>query len=211
MRNLLNGLALILFLFLPLLLHAQESQPEGLLQVLSPIRSLEADFEQTILDKQGKAVQKSQGKLALQRPGQFRWEVKRPLRQLIVANSTRIWIYDPDLEQVVIRPVAKELGQTPAFLLSNVNTAIVEKYIVRQMPASLNWEWYSLTPKSKDGLFQVIELGFYNRQIKEMRMRDNLGHHTVIQFTHVQENGALSSSLFKFHAPSHVDVIDETH
>src|SRR5215469_12590907 len=90
---------------------AQESV-QDLLQVLGPIHSLRADFEQTILDNRGKAVQKSQGKLAIQRPGQFRWDVKRPIPQLIVANNTRIWIYDPDLEQVVIRPVAKELGKT---------------------------------------------------------------------------------------------------
>lgn len=190
---------------------AQDSQAQDLLQVLSPIRSLQADFVQTILDNHGKAVQKSEGKLALLRPGQFRWKVERPIPQLIIANNSRLWIYDPDLEQVVIRPVAKEVGRTPAFLLSNVNTAIARDFVVRRMQAPQHWQWFSLTPKVKDGMFRVIELGFLNNQIKEMRMQDNLGHNTIIQFHHVRENENLSASLFQFHAPAKVDVIDETH
>jgi outer membrane lipoprotein carrier protein len=206
-------LSKVVFTFVLLLFSfaARAEESQDLLQVLSPIRSLQADFVQTILDNHGKPMQKSEGKLALQRPGQFRWDVKRPVRQLIIANNAKIWIYDPDLEQVVIRPVAQELGKTPAFLLSNVNTAITRDYLVRRKPSQANWEWYSLTPKAKDSLFRVIELGFLNRQIKEMRMQDNLGHHTVIQFHHVQENGSVASSLFRFRVPANVDVIDETH
>jgi len=187
---------------------AQDSQ--DLLEVLSPIHSLQANFVQVILDAKGKPLQKSEGKVQLQRPGQFRWDVKRPVPQLIIANNSRLWIYDPDLEQVVIRPVAKEIGSTPAFLLSNVNTAIEKDFIVKKMPASRNWQWFSLSPKTSDSLFNVIQLGFENREIKELRMRDNLGHHTVIQFKQVQQNLHLSLALFQFHPPAHVDVIDET-
>jgi len=190
---------------------AEGTEAQELLEVLSPIRSLQADFVQTILDAKGKAVQKSEGKLQLLRPGQFRWDVLRPIPQLIIANSTRIWIYDPDLEQVVVRPVAKEIGKTPAFLLSNVNTAINNDFIVRRMQAPQHWQWFSLTPRTKDSMFNVIQLGFLNSEIKEMRMQDNLGHHTIIQFRHVKQNVAISSSAFRFHAPANVDVIDETH
>lgn len=190
---------------------AEESESDELLEVLSPIRSLQADFVQTILDAKGKAVQKSEGKLALLRPGQFRWDVVRPIPQIIIANSNRIWIYDPDLEQVVIRPVAKEIGKTPAFLLSNVNTAINKDFTVRRMQSPVHWQWFALTPKGKDSMFNVIQLGFMNSEIKEMRMQDNLGHSTVIQFRHVKQNQTLSASLFKFHVPANVDVIDETH
>jgi outer membrane lipoprotein carrier protein len=160
-------------LFVSISSFAQDAQAQELLEVLNPIHSLQADFVQTIVDNRGKAVQKSTGKLALQRPGRFRWDVQHPIPQLIIANNTRLWIYDPDLEQVVVRPVAKELGKTPAFLLSNVNTAIARDYTVRRMQAEPQWQSYSLTPKRADGMFRVIELGFMNREIKEMRMQDN--------------------------------------
>jgi outer membrane lipoprotein carrier protein len=202
-------LSLSLFL-VSSLAFAENAEVQELLDVLNPIRSLQADFVQTIVDAKGKSVQKSEGKVVLQRPGQFRWDVVRPIPQLIIADSHRIWIYDPDLEQVVVRPVAKEIGKTPAFLLSNVNTAISKDFSVHKMQSPDAWLWFALKPKTKDSLFTVIQLGFMNKEIKEMRMQDNLGHKTVIQFRHVKQNLTVSASVFKFRVPSNVDVIDET-
>src|SRR5687768_9284600 len=79
------------------------SSTDTLNQLLRNIRSMRADFIQTLMDNNGKMIQQSWGKMALQRPGQFRWETKRPNEQLIVANGSRLWIYDPDLQQVVVR------------------------------------------------------------------------------------------------------------
>lgn len=210
MRIFLSSIFIFWLMFFSFAAVAQEDQAQELLQVLGPIQSLQADFVQTILDNKGKAIQRSQGKFALKRPGLFRWDVVHPMPQLIIANNTRLWIYNADLEQVVIRPVAKEVGKTPAFLLSNMNTAITRDFIVRRMQAPQHWQWFSLTPKGNESLFHVIQLGFFNHQIKEMRMQDNLGHNTVIQFHHLKENGSLRSSLFQFHPPANVDVIDET-
>src|SRR5579872_1513360 len=186
MRILSHLTVFVLVLLFSLQSYAQENPAEELLELLSSIHSLQANFLQTILDNKGKAIQRSEGKLILQRPGQFRWQILRPIPQLLIANNTRLWIYDPDLEQVVVRPVAKEIGKTPAFLLSNVNFAITRDFTVRRLQAPPHWQWFSLTPKVKESLFQVIQLGFLNREIKEMRMKDNLGHNTIIQFLKVQ-------------------------
>ncbi len=210
MRHLSSLFLILILVFCSFSASAQEEAQE-LLQVLNPIQSLQADFVQTILDNRGKAVQRSQGKLFLKRPGGFRWDVQSPTPQLIVANNARLWIYDPDLEQVVIRPVAKEAGKTPAFLLSNVSTAITRDFTVRRMQAPRNWQWFSLTPKGGDSQFRAIQLGFLNHKIKELRMQDHLGHNTVIQLQHVKENANLKTALFQFHPPAKVDVIDETH
>jgi len=210
MRILAGFIFLLGMIFFSFYSYAQESSAQELQAVLSPIQSLQADFVQTILDNKERVIQRSEGKLSLQRPGRFRWQVLRPIPQLIIANNTRLWIYDPDLEQVVIRPVAKEIGKTPAFILSNDDTAISQDFIVRRLDAPQNWQWFSLIPKSKASLFQVIQLGFLNHHIKEMRLEDHLGHNTVIQFHHVKENIPIDAALFQFHAPVNVDVIDET-
>lgn len=201
------GLWVILFVFCTSS-FAQEAQ--GLVELLSSIHTLQGDFVQTILDNKGRAIQQSEGQMALERPGHFRWQVHHPIPQLIIADDTKLWIYDPDLQQVVIRPMVKAAGQTPAFLLTNVAQALDKDFIVRNMPAPENWEWYSLTPKNKDNMYSSIQLGFLNHDIKEMRMKDNLGHNTVIQFRRLHKNISLSASLFKFHPPANVDVIDET-
>ncbi len=184
---------------------------QSLIELLNPIQSLQANFTQTILDNQGKAIQRSEGKVSLQRPGQFRWEVVSPIPQTIVANTTRMWIYDPDLQQVVIRPIVKTVGQTPPFLLTNISQELSKDFNVQAMPSPDGWKWFKLTPKDKSGMFENVQLGFLNRSLKEMRMRDSLGHSTVIEFKQVKENILLSKSVFDFKLPNDVDVIDETH
>jgi len=47
--------------------------------------------------------------------------------------------------------------------------------------------------------------------LKQMRLKDNLGHLIVIQFRQVKVNSALSAALFNFKPPPNVDVVDETH
>jgi len=60
----------------------------------------------------------SRGTLLLQRPGKFRWDYMQPYKQQIVGDGQRLWIYDVDLEQVIVKPMDAALGDTPALLLS---------------------------------------------------------------------------------------------
>jgi outer membrane lipoprotein carrier protein len=178
--------------------------------LLNSVRTMRADFSQTIVDNHGKAIQQSFGTMALQRPGKFRWEVKKPIPQVIIANQTRIWIYDPDLEQVTIRSLNKTAGESPALLLSNDNAQINNDFSVKSMPATAGWNWFSLTPKMADSMFANIQMGFFNNQIREMHLQDHLGHTTQVKFTSAKTNMVLSANLFQFSPPKNVDVIDET-
>lgn len=200
--------AIILFSFLTMA-HAASASAD-LASILNTVKSMKANFTQTVYDNHGKATQKSSGKMALQRPGKFRWDITKPMPQLIIANETRLWIYDPDLEQLTIRSLKKAAGESPALLLShsenldkNYNVKTVEKN-------SPGWRWFSLVPKQQGNLFESMQMGFVNNQIREMRLQDNLGHTTVIQFQNIQLNVGLPASLFTFKPSSKVDVIDET-
>ena len=187
-----------------------QSASSGLAGLLNSTQSMKADFIQKIYDNRGKVVQQSHGTMIMQRPGKFRWEVKKPIPQLIIANQSRLWIYDPDLEQVTIRKLSQTTGETPALLLSHVNVVLDKDYDVKSLPAkSSDWRWYELVPKAADNMFASIQMGFMNNQIHEMRLQDHLGHTTLIQFTNIKINPVLPSSVFVFKAPANVDVIDE--
>ena len=186
-----------------------DSPNETLTQQLNNIRSMQADFTQTIVNKTGKTIVQSEGKMSLARPGKFRWDVKKPVAQLLVANGSRLWIYDPDLEQVTIRSLVKAAGEAPALLLSDANTTLAKDFYVKQ-EATSSLEWFLLTPKNSDSVFARIKLAFANNQIREMDLEDQLGHKTQIQFRNIVLNQPLSSSLFAFPPPANVDVIDET-
>ncbi len=209
-NSILRHLAAIILLTIAAVAYADASSSE-LSNLLNGVQTLKADFSQTIYDNRGKAIQHAYGQMALQRPGKFRWNVTKPIPQLIIANATRLWIYDSDLEQVTIRSLKGAAGETPALLLSHVNTSIENDFSIQTLPKkSPGWSWFLLTPKKPDNMFASIEMGFLNKQIHEIRLKDNLGHTTVIQYKNIEANVNLSSSLFTFTPSKKIDVIDET-
>ena len=53
-------------------------------------------------------LEQSQGTVVLARPGKFRWDYLKPFEQQIVADGTKVWIYDKDLEQVARAAIGTE-------------------------------------------------------------------------------------------------------
>jgi len=184
-----------------------ESPSEALTRLLLNIHTLQADFSQVI---QGKTMQQSQGHISLQRPGKFRWEVTSPMTQLIIANGARLWIYDPDLEQVTIKSFSKSTGQSPAFLLSDANLTLEKDFFVKEISHTPTSQTFLLKPKDNDNMFADIQLTFIQKQIRVMQLQDRLGHVTRITFKNVKLNAPLATALFSFKPLLHVDVIDET-
>ena len=179
-------------------------------QLLKNTQSIQANFKETLLDKQGQALQQTNGHLYLQTPGLFRWEADQP-SQLMIANGNRLWIYDKDLEQVTIRAIGHEKGEAPALLLSDAHPALENTFQVSLQEGSAPAiKKFTLVPKDKSSMYQSIELVFSGNQIQEMRLKDHLGHTTLIQFHNVKTNSKIPASLFKFTQPKNVDVIDET-
>lgn len=188
-----------------------DSATETLSQLLKNMHSMQADFSQTVVDKRGKALQKATGHMSLQRPSQFRWEVMQPNHQLIVTNGKRLWIYDPDLEQVTIRTLVKAAGETPAMLLSDKDLSLTKEFAVQPMDKpSSSLKWFVLTPKDKGSMISSLQLAFENQEIRQMQLQDHLGHSTLIEFSNIKFNSPLAASLFNFKPPANIDVIDET-
>lgn len=185
--------------------------PEELTHFLSVIHTMQADFVQKVFDNRGKMIQQSTGKMAIAVPGKFRWEIKQPIPQLIIANGARLFIYDPDLEQLTIKSLDKGKGNAPALFLSQHGENVDKEYHVQkiQKKASL-LTWFRLLPKQSESLFEQIQLGFKNNEISEMQLTDHLGHTTHIQFNHIKLNSNLAASLFIFKPKVEVDIIDET-
>lgn len=178
--------------------------------LLNQTRTMQATFKQVTYDNHQKAIQTATGRMALWRPGRFRWEVLKPVPQLIIANQTKLWIYDPDLQQVTIRVLQQAAGESPALLLSHVDNSLENDYAVTALPEQAGLRWFSLKAKQKDNMFGDVELGFKMANLQQMRLKDNLGHTTTVDFQQITANANLPASLFTFKAPAGVDVIDET-
>ena len=84
---------------------------------VNDVVTFSADFEQSLIDPDGRMLEKTSGTLEIQRPGRFRWVYEEPYEQWLVADGANIWSYDVDLEQVTVKPQAEALANTPALLL----------------------------------------------------------------------------------------------
>lgn len=201
---------ILLFVFTTMSAFAA-SRADELSALLNGMQSMQANFTQTLKDSKGNKGQTSTGKMALQRPGKFRWEILKPMPQLIIANKEKLWIYDPDLEQVTIRSLKGSADETPALLLSHDNKALDSHFeITLNEDKQSGWQWFKLKPKKKENMFSAVQIGFQNKKLLEMQLEDNLGNVTSIVFSKVQTNPNLASSLFTFKSRPNVDVIDET-
>jgi chaperone LolA len=84
---------------------------------VTDVVTFSGDFEQSLIDPDGRLLETTSGTLEIQRPGRFRWVYEEPYEQWLVADGTNIWSYDVDLEQVTVKPQADALANTPALLL----------------------------------------------------------------------------------------------
>ncbi|MGH8722949.1 MAG: outer membrane lipoprotein chaperone LolA, partial [Burkholderiales bacterium] len=153
MRELLLALALALA---PAL--AQADPMERFRDFLRGTQSARATFEQKVYDRERRLVQESKGTFSFLRPGLFRWRYAQPYEQLIVGDGERVWIHDPDLNQVTVRPMARALGSTPAALLAG--SADVERaFEFAEGGSSGGLEWLEAKPREQDSGFERIRLG----------------------------------------------------
>lgn len=193
-----------MILFIPLLCSLAFADGSiSLESLLSNFHSLQANFVQ-ISQTQGQSSQELSGTLAIEKPNRFRWEVKSPNPQLIVADGKNLWNYEEDLEQVNVSPIDQQLSNAPMLLLSGEVTQLKTLFTVQAMDAY----HYQLKPKQADSLLQSVVIGFDKQdKLQSMVITNNMGQSTEIDFSKVEINPALSNSLFIFKAPAGVDVL----
>lgn len=180
--------------------------------LLENTKSMSASFSQTTKGTSASSSSLSgnrtfTGTMSVQRPNQFRWETKSPSEQLIVANSSTLWIYDKDLEQATKQSVDNQVGNTPALLLSGDPDKIANNFKITQPNGNKNY--YVLYPKSGDANFKSLSISFNSGKPVMMVLNDSLGQTTSIKFSNIKMNNSISSSQFSFTPPQGVDVINQ--
>ncbi|MDP3845105.1 MAG: outer membrane lipoprotein chaperone LolA [Pseudomonas sp.] len=176
--------------------------------LLSQAQTLTARFSQLTLDGSGTQLQETAGELSLKRPGLFRWHTDAPAEQMLVSNGQKVWLYDPDLNQVTIQVLDQRLTHTPALLLSGDVSKISENFTVTHKEGGSVVD-FILKPKAKDSLFDNLRLSFRNGVINDMQLVDSVGQRTNILFLGVKMNEPLDASQFSFQVPAGADVIEQ--
>jgi len=184
---------------------------DTLVALLKDIRSMKANYSQVTINKSGKSIEETHGQMALQRPRLFRWSVAPPTRQLIIADGKNLWIFDPDLQQVSVKPINNMLDQSPMLILSGETSQFKKDYAVsaQKDKGNTGTKQFVLTPKNKHSGITRVVLHFKSSRLTSMTLLDTLDHKTVIHFSKISLNPTLKSTVFTFIPPKGTDIIGQ--
>ena len=193
-----------IFAAISLSAHAGEGL-ERLKKFTAELQSLQADFVQTVFDEQMQPLEIAHGAFTLQKPSRFRWDYTAPYQQHIIADGQKLWLYDPELEQVTVQPLAEALGAAPIALLTG--TDIQQQFTVVELGNIEGREFLQLEVKVKDTDYDYLLLALNETGLDVMELKDKLGQVTRIEFNNVRLNADVNPDLFAFTVPPGVDVV----
>ena len=171
---------------------------------LAEVRSLTADFEQTLWADQ-RLLETARGSVSLKRPNHFLWRYSEPIEQSVIANGRELWMYDVELAQATLAPL-DEAGPSPALLLSG-DAAVRDAFEVVRSFAADGLDWIELAPKLDGSDFTSVLIGFEDHTPQRLELVDGLEQVTRIELANVALNPDLPDSLFEFEPPPGVDVL----
>jgi chaperone LolA len=171
-------------------------------------KSASGRFEQQVMDRAGKVVERGSGTFVFARPGKFRWVYDKPHPQTLVADGQKLWIYDPDLRQVTIKRMDQAISSTPAALLAGRDD-ITSIFSLRDAGSANGLEWVEATPKTPDTGFDRVRLGLKDKQLADMELFDQLGGHSSLKFIELKANAPVPADTFRFVPPKGADVIED--
>ncbi len=187
---------------------ADASGLDQLKAFLSGAKSGKTTFRQVVGGKLGRVPQESSGTFAFARPGKFRWSYEKPHAQIIVGDGDKLWIYDPDLNQVIVRKLDRALGSTPAALLAG-DDALEKNFELRDGGKSGDAEFVDARPRAADSGFASVRIGLKDNLPRTMELHDSFGQVTQLSFGSFERNASVDAALFRFVPPPGADVVGE--
>ena len=193
-------LRLCLILLLGSRAYGQEPR-QAFDDLMGSFSSISGAFVQTIYAESGEIIDQQRGRMSLQKPRLIRWETADP-RQIMVCDGDSIYLYDPDLEQVVIRPWRDDPTQNPVSLFT-ADVDLSEWFDISQEGST-----FELRPIQQGSLINLIQVFVGNSgKPSGFRVSDQPGQVSEVQFEDVDFDVNPSPPTFSFVVPDGVDVI----
>lgn len=155
-----------------------------------------------------RAAGESTGSFVFARPGRFIWNYRKPYEQLLQADGERLYIYDKDLNQVIVRPLGDALGSSPAAILFGSND-LAQNFTLKEAGQRDGLEWLEATPKTRDTAFERILIGMQGGVPQAMELRDSFGQVSTLRFSNIEKNPTLKEGMFRFEVPQGADVLQQ--
>ena len=121
---------------------------EQLEEFVRDVKTGQAAFTQTVTSPDGARTKTSSGRFEFSRPNRFRFAYTKPFEQAIVADGSKVWIFDADLNQVSSRRLSSALGGTPAALLAG--GSLTNDFVLAPQPDKDGLSWVLATSRGTE-------------------------------------------------------------
>ncbi len=188
---------------------AQSDSEEGLGQLrafLAGAEALRARFEQLSYDVNGRLSEQAKGELLLARPNRLRVHYREPFEQLIIADGRKVWVYDPELEQVTVRRQPEADPDSPLLALI-APERIEEVFRVEGRAGPPGSHWLRLIPRRPREGLEYADLLLIDGLLKAMQLHDGIGQRSEYSFAEWQRDPPFSEAEFLFVVPPGVEVV----
>ena len=179
------------------------------------IQDLQAEFSQTTHFKGFDSAVESEGRVYFKKPGRLRWEYSKPNQNQVVINTEHIWIYTPEIKQVIVRPFSvMSYSQVPLRLLADVENLDRDFIIEQKDPGGDNKKdrpyRLILRPIHPGGEIDRIELEVDPDRllITRINLFETNGSFSEISFKSIKTNVRLKDKQFVFDVPKGIEVIE---
>ena len=170
-------------------------------------KSGQAQFTQVVTSAEGKRRRSSSGEFAFARPDRFRFFYRKPFEQTLVSDGQKVWMHDPDLNQVSSRKLGQALASTPAALLAG--GALEPAFSLAAEASGEGLDWVKATPQARDGAFQWMRVGFRGNELAVIEVLDSFGQRSRLEFTRFEANVAIPAERFRFVVPAGADLVEQ--
>lgn len=153
----------------------------------------------------------AQGTVAFKKPGKMRWELDHDAPQVIVADGSTLWLYQPKEHQVIKAPFDDAFrSTTPISFLTGVGN-IAQDFDMSIEGASANGGlvYLMLVPRRDSATLGKLRLTVASDsgEIRGAEIFDPLGNVSRLQFSDIRRNQNLPDKDFVFEVPPGVDVV----
>lgn len=213
-----NKRQLFLFLFSILFIECLFAQNKTLVTFQNHFdqsQSFVADFQQLYYDAMLDQTSVSSGKIFYRKPGLMSWDYNNPDATQIIIGKEKIWIYDPDLENVTIQYL-DQVSRMDALSFFLKNEDLEKHFSVTQPEKSFIENAESIIPlylKPKKESQHIAELQLAleknSYKIQQFILVDHQKNYRRIRFNNMVLNVLIDPSKFEFVVTEGMEVIDE--
>ena len=198
---------MIRFFFILLFsLNVSANSDSDLSNILNHMNSLTGKFKQKVVDQNGAILQEVTGQFFFKKPNLFKWDYLEPSKSQLISDGELLYLYDPDLKQVVISQLKKFGGVSPAMLL--VTNDIESLFEITIIQDKKGVDWFRALPREPEKAnFKEVFINFFQKELKDMRIIDTFDNVTEIEFIKVSRNININDAIFLFNTPEDIDVI----